>query len=120
MEIPKRYGNPNGDPEMLDTTPIEMPLGAMQPTPIHELIARMVRQAVAEETDEDPESFNEANDFEEEDDTLLDMSPYTLMDQEPDQWDGIMEFDPPEPTPPPEPKPNGDPPNPNAEETITP
>ncbi|AXL14875.1 hypothetical protein [Microviridae sp.] len=121
MDRPTRYGSP--DPEMLDTTPIEMPLGAMQPTPIHELIARMVRQAVQAETEEEHETFDEANDFEEDDDTLLDMSPYTLQDMEPDDWQP-PEFQSPEtessqgdsPSDPP----TGDPPDPNAEEPAQP
>lgn len=75
---PPRYGYP--DPEPCDPTPVEMPLGYIQPTPLQDLIANMVRQAVSMEQDEEFETMEEADDFEleDEEDMLLDMSPYTL------------------------------------------
>ncbi|AXL15455.1 hypothetical protein [Microviridae sp.] len=112
MERPTRYGSP--DPEQLDTTPMEMPLGAQAPTPLHEIIARMVRQAVDVETNDEHESFDEANDFEEEDEATLDMSPYTLVDMEPDQYEE------PEPEPAPAEEQPGDPPDPDEEEPSQP
>lgn len=81
MSLPKRYGG-TPDPEKLDKTPVAMPMGACRPTPLVDIIARMVREAVVEETDEDFETAGEADDFEEETDELLDMSPYTLKDLE--------------------------------------
>lgn len=78
MERPKRYGEP--DQEKLDTTPVEMPLGYTRPTPLQDLIATMVRDAVQQENQEDFETLEEADDFEEEDPELLDMSRYELTE----------------------------------------
>lgn len=70
-----------GGPEReLDTTPIEMPLGACRPTPLQDIVARMVREAVAIEKGEEFESWEENNDFEEEDPDVLDLSPYELQE----------------------------------------
>ena len=74
------------DQQKLDTTPVEMPLGYRTPTPLQDLIASMVREAVALETGEDFETPEEADDFEVEDEELLDLSPYeitALQDEEP-------------------------------------
>ncbi len=115
---PKRMQGPPDKP--LDTTPIEMPLGAMRPTPIQDIIARMVHNAIQSEKGDEYETQEEANDFEEEDETLLDLSPYTLTDIEDEA------FIPPEPTEePPElqplsVEPIGDPPNPPVEEPEQP
>lgn len=110
-----RY-NGKRDPENLDTTPIEMPLGACRPTPIQDLIARMVRQAIVEEKGIEPETWEESDDFEEEDPDTLDFSRYELLDigEEP----AIKDFNPdPDPVPPVE---TGDPPDPNAVEPDSP
>ena len=66
----------------MDRTPVEMPLGYCEPTPIQEIIARMVREAVAIERGEEFETMDEADDFDmpDEDDGLLDMSPYELTE----------------------------------------
>ncbi len=115
MKRPKRYGK--DDPEISDPTPIEMPLGYMRPTPIHELIARMVRQAVQLEKDEPFETEEEADDFEPEDEELLNMTPYTLTELQ-EQEPFTQEEPEPEPLPAkPEPDPpTGDPPDPHEEE----
>lgn len=84
MPLPKRLGRP--DPEPCDTTPVEMPLGYTRPTPLQDLIASMVRQAIEVEKGEEFEDFDEANDFEEEDPDVLDLSKYEfddLQEQEP-------------------------------------
>lgn len=78
MKTPARYGRP--DPEVLDTTPVAMPLGSTRPTPIADLIARMVRTAMEQERGEEFETFEESEDFEEEDPDNLDFSPYQLSD----------------------------------------
>lgn len=80
----KAYGQ--GEPEELDTTPVEMPLGAMRPRSLQEIIATMVHSAVSAEKGEDFESYEEADDFEPEDEDmmLLDMSPYTITDAQAD------------------------------------
>ena len=97
-----------------------MPLGYCRPTPLQDIIAKMVRQAVSDENHEEFESEKDANDFEPEDEELLDMSPYTLSNLQ--EEEPISEPSQPEPEnvapePEPEPKPTiGDPPNPKAEE----
>ena len=74
----RRMGNPQGDPENLDTTPVAMPAGYCRPTPIQEILARMVKEAIEVERGEEFETEEEADDFEEEDPAVLDMSPYTF------------------------------------------
>jgi hypothetical protein len=78
MRRPSRYGRP--DPEKLDDTPIEMPLGARRPRPLQELIARMVKEAVEDETGEEFDDIEEEDDFEEEDPDTLDFSPYEFAE----------------------------------------
>lgn len=76
-----RYSRMQGAPDRkLDTTPIEMPLGACRPTPLQDIVARMVREAIAVEAGEEPETWEESNDFEEEDPDILDFSPYELQE----------------------------------------
>lgn len=71
---PTRYGRYRE--EELDTTPIEMPLGACRPTPLQDLIAMMVREQVQQSTDEEFGTIEEEDDFEEHDPDTLDLSPY--------------------------------------------
>lgn len=81
--LPEHWGG-SPDPEELDETPVEMPLGACQPTPLNELIARMVQQAVQQESEDEFETFDEANDFDDVDPDALDMSPYELTELRPE------------------------------------
>ncbi len=105
MDRPERYGK--HDPEIQDDTPVEMPLGYMRPTPLTDLIARMVRTAVESETNDEFETEQEANDFEEpEDPALLDISRFTIQDAQ------EQEPTPEEPAPDPPPTPAVDPPAP--------
>lgn len=73
------------DPEILDTTPVEIPLGCSVPTPLSELIARAVHAELDRKEAEGLESWDEANDFEEEDPEALDMSAYELTEMEPEE-----------------------------------
>lgn len=76
-----RHSRMQGAPErQLDTTPVEMPLGASRPTPLQDIVARMVREAVAIEKGEEFETWEEQNDFDEEDPDTLDLSPYELQE----------------------------------------
>ena len=68
------------DPEELDETPLEIPAGATVPMSLNEMIAKFVRQEVESERSEDMETWEEADDFEPEDEALLDLSAYTLQD----------------------------------------
>lgn len=74
-----RFQSANG-PDFTDTTPLEIPLGACRPTPLHDLIARMVRDQMQSESDEEFESIEAADDFEEEDPDVLDFSRYELSE----------------------------------------
>lgn len=76
----KCYGQ--GEPEDLDLTPVEMPLGGVRPKSLNEIVATMVKSAIEAEQGEEFETFEEADDFEPEDEDmmLLDMSKYTLQD----------------------------------------
>lgn len=66
------------DVEVLDDTPIAMPLGSCRPTPLNELIAHFVRREIESERGEEYETFEESEDFEDENDELLDLSAYEL------------------------------------------
>lgn len=70
----------NSAAEALDTTPMEMPLGACRPAPLQDIIARMVREEISREKHEEFETMEEADDFEEEDPDTLDFSRYELSD----------------------------------------
>lgn len=120
---PARWGNPAGDPEELDTTPVEMPVGYNHPRPLQDLIATMVRQAVQDEQNDSFGTMEDEDDFEEETDELLDFSEYELTDIQAEE--PLLN---PDDEPPDEPvsdggsttPPTGDPPNPNEEEPETP
>lgn len=113
MERPERYGAP--DPEQLDTTPVDMPIGYMRPTPLQDLIANMVRQQIEVERQEEFETMDEADDFEEEDPDTLDLSAYSLTALQTDQ---PMEFpdEQSQEQPTDEPSEPADPPDPHVEE----
>lgn len=79
---PKHWGG-SPSPEELDPTPMELPAGHTIPTPLHELIANFVRSEREALDEEEYETYEEANDFEEEEDPgLLDFSPYELQELE--------------------------------------
>lgn len=117
MHTPSRYGRQEA--ENLDPTPIEMPLGFQRPTPLHDLIARMVRDEIQLEKSEEFETPDEASDFEEDDPHLLDLSPYTLRtlaDEEPlGDWNATGETS--QEKSDPEPPQTGDQPDPHVAET---
>lgn len=62
-----------------DNTPIELPLGARRPPTLQDQIARMVRAAVEAEQGQQYESWEESDDFEEENPDTLDFSKYELQ-----------------------------------------
>lgn len=72
-----RMGKPS-DVEECDPTPMEIPLGAKRPIPLNEMIARFIRDEVQRESAEEFETLEEADDFEPEDEDLLDLSPYEM------------------------------------------
>lgn len=84
------------DPEKLDPTPVAMPIGYKRPSPLADLIANMVRDEIERERGEEYESIEEAEDFEPEDEAVLDLSPYTLNDLEEERPIPPEVFSPPE------------------------
>lgn len=76
--------------EIPDTTPVRLPLGWNRPPSLNERIARMVSQEMARLStrNEEAESFEEANDFDIEDDPIDKQSPWEepedtgVLDQE--------------------------------------
>lgn len=86
----------NSGPEKLDTTPIEMPIGTIQPKTLAEMVRDMVRQEQFLEEDE-VETWEEANDFEvpESEHDLMDMSAYQFTDLD-EEWPTGLPEDPPE------------------------
>lgn len=110
------YERMSGKPDReLDSTPVEMPFGSCRPTPLQDLIARMVREAVESEKGDEFESFEESNDFEEEDPDTLDLSRYELQELPPEPLEDFSIEDDPDPVPE-----TGDRPEPNDEEPDKP
>lgn len=75
------FNRMQGPPEPeLDCTPIELPLNARRPRSLQDYIATMVQHAVMAERGEEMESWEESDDFEEEDPDTLDFSRYELAE----------------------------------------
>lgn len=72
-----RMGRPD-DPESNNGERVAAPAGYAPPDNIQDMIARMVHAAIVAEREEPHETIEEADDFEPEDDSMLDMSPYTF------------------------------------------
>lgn len=85
------------DPEKLDTTPIEMPLGMRRPRPLTEVMAEMIRNHVLDQkSSAEFETWEEANDFEADDLELLDFTKYELAEGDPDfpvDWSGKEDYE---------------------------
>lgn len=94
MRAPSHWG---GQPtrETPDPTPAEMPVGACKPDTLEEIVARMLHAQKMQDAAEGHESWDEANDFEDEDpDVLLDFSPYELQEMVPESDPGFTQLDP--------------------------
>ena len=102
-----RFNIPKDPP--LNTDPVAIPAGYGKPRSLQEMMAAMIRDYVEMEKDgEEYESWDEANDFEpDEEEGLLEMSPYTFTD--------LPEDDPETPSEAPQ-EDNSSPPNPDAVE----
>lgn len=72
---------PDGKFEVPDQTPVEMPLGYERPESLESMIARMVRNFSAQAQAHGDETFEEADDFDMNDDSEL-VSPYQLTDMQ--------------------------------------
>lgn len=83
--VPEHWSR-NSGPEKLDPTPMEMPLGTMQPKTLAEMVRDMVRFERNLEDDE-LETWEEANDFDlpESEHDLIDMSAYQFTDLD-EEW----------------------------------
>lgn len=75
-----RGRKPEDEPKKLDPTPVALPAGYTVSRPLSEVIATMVQQAIADEKEEEYESLDEADDFDMDEDELLDLSPYELSE----------------------------------------
>lgn len=98
-------------PPEMDRTPLEMPLNFKRPKTLQEIMASMIRQAIDSERDDEHESWDEANDFEEEDPETLDLSRYELQELREEEV-RLPEM--------PQEEQTGDPPDPDAEEPEEP
>lgn len=67
--------------EIPDQTPVEMPLGYERPESIESMIARMVRSVSEQAGREGAETFEEADDFDMDDDSEI-VSPYQMSQME--------------------------------------
>lgn len=76
--LPNRYTHP-GSEEFNNGEAVALPVGYIHPTPLEHLIATMVREAVQSEAGDQFDSPEDADDFEpDQDNGLLDTSPYTI------------------------------------------
>lgn len=65
--------------ELLDTTPVEMPLGFQHPEPLEERIRRLIRTSVSQQAVENgAETFEEADDFDIPDDDSDPVTPFEM------------------------------------------
>lgn len=105
-----RGRKPEDETKKLDLTPVELPAGYTVHRPLSEVIAGMVQQAIIDERKEEFETLDEADDFDMDDDNMLDLSPYELTELQ-------EHYEEPDPTPPSaDPQPRSEAP----QETITP
>lgn len=75
--VPPPHWGGTPDPEVLDPTPVELPLGACKPQSLQEMVASMLHAQLADAADDgEMETWEEADDFEPEDPELLDLSAY--------------------------------------------
>lgn len=66
--------------------PMVMPVGYTTPTPLEQIISRMVKEAVEAEQDQEQETLEESNDFDMyTDEDLLDFTAYELAAMEPQE-----------------------------------
>lgn len=72
--------------EILDTTPVEMPIGYERPESLASMIARMINSTELQRAAQKQglETFEESDDFEMDDDGEL-VSPYQLTDMQEDK-----------------------------------
>lgn len=68
--------------EILDQTPVSLPLHYNKPEPIHQRVRRLVLEALAAQTGDDVETLEDANDFEIPDDPSSFDTSYTEPDLE--------------------------------------
>lgn len=79
MQTQKRHDHLNR--EVLDKTPVEMPLGYEKPESLESMIARMIRHTSTMAQKQGFESEEEANDFDDDDDNEM-KSEYQFTDMQ--------------------------------------
>lgn len=68
--------------EIPDPTPVEMPLGFKRPKPLNEVVQEIIRRELSRQAEaEGKETWDEANDFDVDDDEFP-VSPHELLDDE--------------------------------------
>lgn len=68
--------------EVPDQTPVEMPLGFKRPRPLNEVVQELIRKEFSRQAEaQGQETFDEANDFDVDDDEFP-VSPHELLDDE--------------------------------------
>lgn len=100
------------EPEKLDPTPMELPVDADEPETMEEIIQRLVRTQISQiAVAQGDGSFEDEDDFEEEDGYLLDFTAYELdaaeAEQVPQEGDFPEGSEETTPTSPPEPPVDG-------------
>lgn len=95
------------EPKM-DTTPLALPVGMRQPPTLAEEVRRFVRQELSESASQaGSETFEEADDFTEEDPDRLPLTPYELTAMQAEEPAGGYDPDSEPADPPLEPPPEG-------------
>ncbi len=83
LETPRRVAIQNrvSAPEVLDPVPVELPVGMQGPPSMRELVQEYVRGAMSDYAEEhELGTFDEEDDFEPENEELLDLSGYEVVE----------------------------------------
>lgn len=101
MAIPAHWNRPGSSPEPFDPVPLELPAGTQRPETLQDIFARLMREERARKVFEESgyESPEEADDFDLEDEDVLDLSRYEFDETSPEALEGYEKLDPvPEPS----------------------
>ncbi len=84
VETPRRekINGRESAPELLDPVPLEMPIGYGGPPSMRELVQEYVRETMSESREPELGSFEEEDDFGEEEPELLDLSGFEVVEYE--------------------------------------
>lgn len=68
--------------EIPETTPVELPIGYNTPEPLEQMIIRLVRHESQRAAKQDKETFEESDDFDDEDHDVISDHQFTDMQEE--------------------------------------